>query len=396
MTTCRKNLSLPVIRGAKTRNATLDKEAMQEYLSTLDGTALEFVRLLTDKRKHDTSLSYMQSYRRFWIPVANALGFYRIHPSLNPCGTDHLRWASNSPNLQNVGKQEMRCEECDGAGCGACNNTGLAMLSARNCFGPALGREWWSLDFESIEKRIPAYECMEPALIEIFENPNEPPYWGSDHNLICSLLWPHLYEPLAKKKGEFKRLYINEYKRAKNTNFAKQYGAGKRKVDVTAGVSGAFDLINRGMPRLTELQAKYLYRAERSGYVETLPDRSVDPTRGYPILASRTEDGRVLSTTPFNYHVSGTACWVKNTALVRCANQCAEWRAEGFDAHVALEIHDEILFDFPRGKTVKENLSRAIVLKGLMEQSGEDLIPRILTPVSVELHTESWAKGVSL
>ena len=110
----------------------------------------------------------------------------------------------------------------------------------------------------------------------------------------------------------------------------------------------------------------------------------------------RTEDGRVLSTTPFNYHVSGTACWVKNTALVRCANQCAEWRAEGFDAHVALEIHDEILFDFPRGKTVKENLSRAIVLKGLMEQSGEDLIPRILTPVSVELHTESWAKGVSL
>ncbi len=268
------------------------------------------------------------------------------------------------------------------------------MLSARNCFGPAPGREWWSLDFESIEKRIPAYECMEPALVEIFENPNSPPYWGSDHNLLCSLLWPQLYNPIAHIKGEFKKRYINEYKRGKNTNFAKQYGAGKRKVDTTAGVRGAYDLIDRGMPLLAELQAKYLRLAKKTGVVETLPDRSIDPTRGYPILASRTEDGSVLSTTPFNYHVSGTACWCKNTALIRCSAQCTEWRAFGFDAHIPLEIHDEILFDFPRGQTIQSNLPKALILKELMEQSGRDLVPSIPTPVSVEYHAKSWAEGV--
>jgi len=393
VTTRRDNLALPIITSEKTGNASLDKDAMLQYLTTLNnGPALDFIRVLTNKRKHDTSLTYMRAYRRFWVPVSGAIGYYRIHPFINPCGTDHLRASSNSPNLQNVGKQEQRCDECDGEGCSLCGGIGLVMLSARNCFGPAPDREWWSLDFESIEKRIPAYECMEPALVEIFEKPNEPPYWGSDHNLIASLLWPHLYEPIAHKKGKFKERYINEYKRAKNTNFAKQYGAGKKKVDATAQVSGAFNLIDRGMPLLANLQRQYLSMAEKTGFVETLPDRRVDPTRGYPILASRMEDGRVLSTTPFNYHTSGTACWCKNTALIRCADKCAEWRSEGFDAHVSLEIHDELIFDFPRGRTPEENLPRALTLKMLMEQSGEDLIPRIPTPVSLSYHTESWAK----
>jgi hypothetical protein len=366
---------------------------MQEYLTTTEGDAYDFIRILVDKRKHDTGLSYMESYRRFWVPT-EVPDYYRVHSSLNPCATDHLRWGSNSPNLQNVGKQEMRCKECDGKGCDMCGGSGFAMLSARYCFGPMPGREWYSMDFESIEKRIPAYECMELSLIELFEHPNEPPYWGSDHNLTCSILWPDKYNPIAHIKGEFKKLYINEYKRAKNTNFAKQYGAGKRKVDATAGVPGAYDKIDRGMPLLAALQAKYLTLAERTGWVETMPDKTVDPSRGYPILASRTEDGRVLSTTPFNYHVSGTACWCKNKALVRCSDQLAKWRAEGFDGRMVLEIHDEILFDFPRGPEPDSNRERALILKGLMEQSGDDI--GIPTPVSSERHDRTWAIGVHI
>lgn len=401
VTTKSDNLALPVISvpassGKKGVAASLDKEAISEYLATTEGTAHEFLNLLVDKRKHSTDLMYMESYRRFWRPILDEPGYYKVHPSLNPCGTDHLRWASNSPNMQNVSDQEEECDECDGKGCSFCNGTGKSRLSIRACFGPAPGREWWRMDFKNLEKRIPAYECMEPKLVEIFEKPNDPPYWGSDHNLLASLLFPGDYWPVAETEGEFKRRHPRKYKRTKNTNFAKQYGAGKRKVDTTAGVYGAFELIERGLPELAKLQAKYLALAERTGFVETLPDRTVDPTRGYPILASRTENGRVLSTTPFNYHVSGTACWCKNTALVRCVDQCARWRDEGFDAHVILEVHDELLFDFPRGNTPEENLPRAVVLKGLMEQSGEDLIPRIPTPVSVEYHNKTWAEGVAV
>lgn len=394
------NLNLHVIAGKKSGNASLDKDVMQEYLTTLDeGPALDFIRLLASKRKHDTDLTYMRAYRRFWLPVPGAPGYFRIHPSINPCGTDHLRQSSNNPNLQNVGKQEMRCEECNGKGCNDCGGSGLKMLSARNCFGPAPDREWWSMDYNQIEKRIPAYECMEPALVELFEKPNAPPYWGSDHNLLASILFPDLYWAVAEihpdKEGSFKKRYINEYKRTKNTNFAKQYGAGKRKVDATAGVSGAYELISRGMPRLAELQAHYLHMAEKTGWVYTLPSRAIDPTKGYPILAGKTDEGRVLSTTPFNYHVSGTACECKNVAMVRCSAQLAEWREEGFDAHMPLEIHDELLFDFPRGETWEENYPRAMVLRKIMKQSGEDLIPRIPTPVSVEYHTHTWAKGIA-
>lgn len=397
VTSRRDNLKLNVVYGHKTGSASLDKDAMQEYLTTLqEGPGLDFIRLLTDKRKHETDLTYMQSYRRFWVPVPGAIGYYRIHPSLNPFGTDHLRWASNSPNLQNVSTQEEKCEECDGEGCPACGGTGKARLSVRACFGPAPDREWWDADFRNLEKRIPVFECGEKALIEVFEKPNEPPYWGSDHNVLASLIFPDDYWPLAEVRDGFKKKHLQKYKKIKNTNFAKQYGAGKRKVDATAGVVGAYEKIERGLPEIAKLQASCLAKAEWTGWVETLPDRTVDPDRGYPVLASRTEDGRILSTTPFNYKVSGTACWVKNTALVCCAARCAQWRAEGFDAHVALEVHDSILFDFPRGRTPEENLPRAMELKALMEQSGTNLVPSIPTPVSVEYITESWAKGVTI
>ena len=377
--TQRDNLNLPVIRGKKTGNASLDKDVMAEYTATLDGEQLEFIQLMLSKRKHDTDLGYMESYRRFWVPVAGAVGFYRIHPSLNPCGTDHLRWASNSTNLQNVGKQED--EE---------------RTSMRRCFGPAPGRDWWSMDFQNIELRIPAYESGEEAMIELFEKPNEPPYFGSYHCLNASIVYPDLFWPLAEKDGAFKKQYKSaEYQWCKNGGFALQYGCGEKKADSTFRRKGAYRKLKEKLPKVAALNERYVYMAEKTGWVETLPDRLVDPTRGYPILASRTEDGGVLSTTPFNYHVSGTACWCKNTALVRCSAQCAEWRAEGFDARMVLEIHDEIIFDFPRGACLEENKARAMVLRKLMEQSGEDLIPRIPTPVSVEYHTVSWAEGVS-
>jgi hypothetical protein len=398
VTTKRDNLALPTIWSEKTGNATLDEDAMEEYLRTTEGPANDFVRILLDKRKHGTDLNYMRSYRRFWVAIPGCPGYYQIHPSLNPCGTDHLRWSSNSPNLQNVSVQEEECEDCDGEGCSLCNGTGKSRLSVRACFGPAPGREGWDLDFRNLEKRIPVYECGEESLIEVFEKPDQPPYWGSDHNVLALLLFPDEYfaGDLHLVKDGFKKKHLVKYKRVKNTNFAKQYSAGKRKVDATAGVAGAYEKIERGLPRIAELQARTLMLAQRTGWVETLPDRTVDPTRGYRILASRTDDGRVLSTTPFNYKVSGTACWVKNTAAIRCADQCRQWRREGFDAWMALEVHDSLYFDFPRGRTPEENKPRAMVLKSLMEQSGADLIPAIPTPVSVEYVSESWAKGVGV
>ncbi len=392
----RKNMALPVVYGKKSGNAALDKDAMQEYLDTLDGTPRDFIKLLTDKRRHDTDLTYMQAYRRFWVKTLHE-DYYRIHASLNPFATDHLRWASNSPNLQNVGKQEDECEECDGDGCAWCNYSGYSRISVRNCFGPLPDREWYSMDFSNIELRIPAYESGERAMIELFEKPNDAPYFGSYHLLNASIIYPDEFWPIADKKGEFKRKYRSTlYTYDKNGGFAIQYGCGERKADATFRRKGAFRRLKEKLPKVAALNQKYITDAERTGWIETLPNRNVDPTRGYPILASRTDDGRVLTTTPFNYHTSGTACDCKNTALIRCSAQLKDWRRDGFDGHIALEIHDEIIFDFPRGTHKDSNLGRATELKRLMEQSGDDLIPRIPTPVSMSYHDKSWAKEVAL
>lgn len=396
MTTERNDgLGLKVMRGKKTGNASMDKDAVQNYLTTSDGAAYDFLKVLTAKRRRGTDLSYMEGYRRFWLPVPGAPGYFRLHPSLNPFGTDHLRWASNSPNLQNVGKgSDDDCVQCDGAGCPSCGNTGKERASVRSCFGPAPGREWYTMDYQSIERRIPAYEAAEPKMIAVFEESDKPPYWGSLYLLTASVLYPDDYWPRAQDKGRFRKEKPQLYKKSKFFDLAKQYGCGRKKGDLLSRVKGSFDLMDEQFPLFAALQAKYLRQAEVTGYVETIPDCTVDPTKGYPILASRTEDGRVLSTTPFNYHVSGTACWAKNKALVRCSDQLAAWRGEGFDGHVALEIHDEILFDFPRGPAPDSNLARAMALKGLMEQSGTDI--GIPCPVSVEYHDETWAKGVAI
>lgn len=376
LVTLRKdNLALPVIRGKKTGNASLDGDALEEYIATTDGDAQAFIELLTDKRKYDTAVSYMEQYRRYWIP-SGVSGYYRVHCSLNPFGTDHLRQSSSNPNMQNTSSKDI--------------------INTKACFGPMLGREFWSMDYESIEARIPAYESGEEKLIQVFEHPDEAPYWGNLYYLMASILYPKEFGECCHDKGLFKERYPRLYKSAKFTVLAKQYGAGRAKGDLLSKVKNCYDLIDGDLPKLAALQAHYLHHAIKYGYVQTLPDIGVDPARGYPLLPSRTDDGRVLSTTPFNYHVSGTACWCKNRAMVRCADRCRTWRNSGFDARMVMEVHDELLFDFPIGVSPDTNYKCAVELRRLMEQSGDDLIPRIPTPVAVKRHTENWAKGVTV
>lgn len=369
-------LNLPKIykAGAKSDAPTLNTDAMEHYKTTLDGKSLEFIEALTGMRSRQTAVGYAESYKRFWIPDDPRFPrFNRLSPSFNPCGTDHLRWASYNPNSQNISKKEG--------------------FNLRYCFCPRPDREWWSMDFANIELRIPAYESGEEAMIELFERPNDPPYFGSYHLLNASIVYPNEFWPLAEKEGEFKKRYkATLYQWVKNGGFAIQYGCGMRKADATFRVNGAFKMLKEKLPKVAKLNDHYVQMANRLGYVETIPDREVCPERGYPILASRTEDGRVSATTPFNYHVSGTAMQTTNKAMIRVTEQIDEWNAEGWDGYLTLQIHDELLFDFPRGDPT--NVEKAMTLRALMESCGDCI--GIPTPVSVEYHDTTWATGVAM
>lgn len=398
----RDGLNLPPeSRSEKTGEPSLDKDAFTAWELTLDqrSKAGVFTKAFAGKRKQETTVSYLESYKRFGVPTGD--GFIVLHPNLNQTGTAHLRMSSDNPNSQNCGKQQETCKACEGTGevrsttCVICGGEGEVSYNVRRCFGPAPGREWWAFDFENIELRIPAYECGERKMIELFERPNDPPYFGSQHLLNASVVYPDLFWPIAEQKGEFKRRYGSTwYQWIKNFDFALSYGCGREKGDATARKSGAYALIKSSFKELAKLNSSWISYANRHGYVETVPDKTVDPARGYPIMCGRGERGEISPTLPFNYHVSGSAMLATRKAMVRTWNALHGWNHQdrGADRRMILQVHDEIVYDFPAGGV--KNLPEVNAIKDLMEKSGDDF--GIPLRVAVSYHPKNWAEAVKL
>lgn len=452
-------LNCPVItRSAKTGEAGLDKDVLEHLQKTAQpGHQLDFLTALQNKRKCDTAISYLDGYEKFWIPTEtyhvqeNKTGsgaeeesqggtrrttssssrgkgvqkgeegrgeahrggqsgmssdgrtvreelYFRMHPFLNMTGTVQLRWSSSNPNEQNISKQEG--------------------YNLRWTFGPGPDREWWSLDYENLELKIPTFESNETALMEVFLRPKDPPYFGSYHLAIFDVLHPEEFKEHGKAVKEvFESTF---YQWIKNGNFAMIYGCGRRKADATFKVEGAYEKLRYHFPNIAKLSDRQIAEARKYGYVQTIPDKTVDPERGFPIMASRTDDGGVLPTTPLNYHVSGTACQCTAKAMVRSEACLEEWERSAvwrrrydrptIPAHMKMQVHDELVFDFPKSKThpkkdlekekenkgpipfddYKSNLGFVRVLQKEMEKSGDDI--SIPLTVGVEYNEHNWSE----
>lgn len=414
---CFETLKLPPLkRSDKTGTPSLDASVLETYKSTLppNSKALLFIKSLGDKRKRDTALQYMSGYQRFWLPVDESGELYKMHPSINPTGTKTLRWSSSAPNEQNISKRED--------------------FNLRYMFGPAHGREWWSCDAENIELRLPAYEAGEQAMIDLFERPNDPPYFGSNHLLCahilheeffddcesCLLCSCEVYSPRTVRNPKakycscakpdkivdgrvFKKRYASsKYQRTKNGNFAVQYGAQQESgtADRAYGIVGGQAKIQSRLGKISDLNKRMIAHAVKHGYVETIPDRRINPNKGYPVVCTRTENGKVKPTVPLSYHIQSTAMWWMQSAMIRCEEQLKEWRSKGFDAYIVMQIHDEIVFDFPVSKVdprkdaYSSNLSKIRVMQKLMAMGGDDV--GIPTPVSCEYHPINWSEGIRL
>lgn len=374
-------LDLEVVKtSSKTGKPSLDKTVLNHWEETLDSRSKSsrFINHLSEKRKRDTAVNYMESYKRFMLPHpketcviqnGNTLGnWYVIHPSLNPTGTNTLRWSSRNPNEQNISKKEG--------------------FNLRYVYGPAPGREWWSLDYDNLELRIPAYECQEPAMLELFENPEAPPYYGSYHLLIFSILYP---DEFCKYGDEVKEKYKSTlYQWTKNGNFAELYGAvdtgdGKSTADRAFHYPGAQAIVAKRLSKKAELNLRWINYANEKGYVETMPDRTVDPNKGYPLYPPLTEYGRISPTVPLNYHVQGTACWVIMKAMVKVEEYLQS--LPGY--HLVMQIHDELVFDFPKKKD-QGNIPIIEEVKRLMESCGDDI--GVPLTVGIDYHPNNWSE----
>lgn len=375
-------LSLPVVKLTEKGNPSLDAETFETWMDTLphNGKGRAFIGTLMKRRNLAKSLTDVATYKRFRRPTRHP-GVYTLHPDINPTGSATLRYSFKNPNTANVKKPDE-----DG---------GPDDFSMRHAFGPAPGRVWVACDYENIELRIPGYESGEEAMIALFEKPNDAPFFGSYHLLNASIICPDLFWPLADKKGAFKEKYGNSwYQWIKNAGFALIYGCQEGKFDRTARKQGGYQLLRSKLPKLFRLSDKWVAYANKHGYVETMPDKTVDPDRGYLVACVRGDYGRVSPTVPLNYHVQSTAMWCTSKAMVRCEGQLRGWlENELRDYWIALQVHDELVFDMPL--QAEQELSRKVnVLRGLMEKSGEDI--GVPLKVSAKLHKEHWGKGTGI
>lgn len=443
---CFDVLKLPAYEYGKTGPA-LNAATRQRWETEIEGDGKEFVQALGYKAKKDTHISYLEGYERYAIrnrtsgqetggPLHQSAGrtggepprhtggggghlelttdggiglgrgseatsagigmaagagcdWLLLHPSINQTGTATTRFSSSNPNSQNISTKE------DDEG-----------ISPRNVFGPMPRREWWSLDATNIELRIPTYETGETEMIAVFEAPDKPPYFGSVHLLNFSTVLPDLWNEGIKmvgleKVGEWcKTTHKGWYKKVKGQGFSIQYGATDvdgGTADRALGVIGSQRKIRdrfrriHGPGGLNERQCRF---ADEMGYVETIPDKAVDPKHGYPLMVTRTEWGKVLPTVPLSYHVQGTAGYWMGVALTLCCEKLREWRGKGFDAWCVLTVHDQCVFDMPAGTGPgpwKTNLGKVKILKALMESVGDRI--GIPTPVEVTYHATNWGEG---
>jgi len=400
-----KGFKLESPKKTEKGNPSMDKYVMEHWLLTLprSSPAYHFVKNLAQYRKRQTAIGYIDSYEKF---VVND----RIHSSLNPTGTSTLRFSSSNPNSQQIGKIEE--------------------ANVRYCFGPAKGRVWYSLDYENLELRLTAYASKERVMIELFERPDDPPCFGSYHLMNASIIYEDLFNEmvcpdcagtksvlksvekmpcpcvsdgkyvgkpkmkLCNIKGAFKKRYeASWYKHVKGFGFALSYGAllASGTADRAARRPGAQAMVQNRLKEHTKLNDKLIAMASKLGYVETMPDKTVDPTRGYPIYCQRGSWGKVSPTVPLNYYIQSTACQCASKALIRCDKRLREWtRNDPRGYYVTMYVHDELGFDFPEG----DHDDKAREIRAIMEQSGEDI--GVPLKVSITRHEDNWSEGKSV
>ena len=293
----------------------------------------EIVRLILDWREKSKIKS---TYLDTLGPLRRGDG--RVHTTYNQTITATGRLSSSDPNLQNIPTR---------------SELGRTVKTA---FSAGEGSVFLAVDYSQIELRLLAHLSGDEHLVRAF---NE----GEDFHA----------ETAARVFGvPVSEVTPDLRSRAKAVNFGIVYGQQAYGLSQSLHISmaEARDMIDRyyeAYPGVRTFLDNVVARAKQTGYAETMYGRR----RHIPELKAKNSQLRGFGErTAMNHPMQGTAADIIKIAMARVSRRLEE---EGFDAHMILQVHDELDFECP----VDEVERLTAMVRDVMEHVVDLRVPLI-------------------
>jgi DNA polymerase-1 len=272
----------------------------------------------------------------------------RVHTSFNQTGTVTGRLSSSDPNLQNI---PIRTEEGRQVRKAFIAEKDTSLLLAA--------------DYSQIDLRALAHLSQDPRLVAAFMQ-------GEDiHATTASQVFG---VPPSEVTKDMRRL-------AKTVNFGVIYGMSEYGLEQATELSReqAAQFIRAYFEKYSGVK-EYLDRTKKEaaekGYVQTLLGRR----RYIPEINSSNAQVRMAAERmAINMPVQGTSADIIKVAMIQLQQ---EMDRQGLEAKMIIQVHDELLFELPRGEEEK--------LKKLVIEIMPNAI-KLSVPVKVDIKTgRSW------
>ena len=242
--------------GIKTE--TFDKKTKKKK-DSIDKTILKpqkdkfpIISIYLEYRK---AAQVVSNFGQNWLDAINK-GDGRVHPELNPIGTDTSRVSSGGGqydlNIQNIPHDP----------------------ETRACFISAPGNVWISADYQSQESRIIASVANDPAMLDLFINGS-----GDVHSLVAKMSYSQyipsdlpVEEVKAFSKNSVKNGGLDYRQEAKGIEFAINYGGDHNTISNNKGIpleeaKQIYDNFMEGFPGVAAYQKYCRMAVMRDGYV---------------------------------------------------------------------------------------------------------------------------------
>lgn len=300
-----EKLKLPPLKKTKTGYSTAES-VLEQLTAEHELPAL----ILAWRRLSKLMSTYIEA-----LPPLVSERTGRIHPTFNQNGAATGRMSAMNPNVQNI---PIRTEEG---------------IRIREAFVPAEGCLLLSADYSQVELRILAHYSGDDSLVDAFSN-------GED-----------IHRRTAAEVADISLDDVSDDQRAraKAVNFGIIYGSSAFGLSNTLKIAAgeAQEMIDAYFARYQGVRRfldQTVENAKAEGFVTTLLGRR----RYLPDLASR---NRVLRQAAermaVNSVIQGTAADLIKKAMVEVDEALT---AGSLEARVILQVHDELVFEAPKGE----------------------------------------------